>query len=136
MQPQFAEAPTIVEVKPETIRVVSPGCKMHGVVVNAFSFNDDDCCIIAFETPDNQLDFNMIYLTNIDDASQFTYKWEQYRIVNPRVNHKGPDPIVKTSWVFYGGFMFCVSLRQSGYIDLYWNMARRESPTDGNPFIV
>ena len=49
----FAEQPTEIEVKKEQIRIVKPGCVMHGVVVNDFTFTGDDCCIIAFETPDN-----------------------------------------------------------------------------------
>jgi hypothetical protein len=53
MAPNFQDETTIFEVKKEMIRVVRPGCNIHGVCVNSFTFNDDDCCIIAFETPDN-----------------------------------------------------------------------------------
>eukprot|EP00347_Sterkiella_histriomuscorum_P018629 403344788 len=109
-----------------SIRTVKPGCPMHGILLNAFSI-EDDCLIVAFETPDHQLDFNMLYAYEIQSEEPLNYKWEQYRIVNPRVL-PGPDPIKKICNVFYGGFSFCVSLRQSGLIDMYWNMARRDSP--------
>ena len=86
--------------------------------------------IVAFETPDNQLDFNMLYSYDNDNPSTFSFKWEQYRIINPRKNHS-VDPIKKVCNVFYRGFSFTVSLRTSGSIDLYWNMARRDSPKNG-----
>jgi hypothetical protein len=72
-----------INISPEMIRIIKPGCPLHGILVNEFSI-DDNCLIVAFESPDNQLDFNMLYSENDDDASTFTYKWEQYRIVNPR----------------------------------------------------
>ncbi|CDW71088.1 wd-40 repeat protein [Stylonychia lemnae] len=115
------------EVKKEDIRVVKPGCSLHGILINQFSVGDD-CLIVAFETPDNQIDFNMLYAYNIE-SPDFTYKWEQYRIVNPRKNHNAPDRIIKLCNVFYQGFNFAVSLRESGLIDIYWNMARRDSPS-------
>lgn len=82
---------------------------MHGILLNQFA-EDDDCLIVAFETPDNQLDFNMLYAYDIENEGPLNYKWEQYRIVNPR-NLRGPDPIKKVCNVFYEGFNFCVSLR-------------------------
>lgn len=73
---------------------------MHGILLNTFSI-DDDNLIVAFETPDNQLDFNMLYAYDIDDTSvPLNYKWEQYRIVNPRIL-PGPDPIKKICNAFY-----------------------------------
>ena len=83
---------------------------------------------MALETPDNQLDFNKLYLYNFNDDN-FSYKWNQYREIVPRKTVPN-DPIVKSRYVFSKGFMFCVSLRSSGKFDLYWNMTRKESPED------
>jgi len=70
----------------------------------------------------------MLYVYN-PESPEFTYKWEQYRIVNPRKDHNKQDRVIKLCNAFYQGFNFAVSLRESGLIDLYWNMARRDSPS-------
>lgn len=62
-------------VGPKQIRTIKPGCAMHGILLNAFSI-DDDCLIVAFETPDHQLDFNMLYAYDIENEGPLNYKWE------------------------------------------------------------
>ena len=126
MAASFSAQGTVVEIAKDQIKVIRPGCTLHGILVNEFSISDD-CLIVAFETPDNQIDFNMLYAYELE-SDAYNHKWEQYRIVNPRKNPR-KDPIKKMCNVFYKGFSFCVSLRQSGLIDLYWNMARRDSPS-------
>lgn len=56
---RFATIPTSnfgsgnpIEITSDKIRVVKPGCPLHGILINDFSVSDN-CLIVAFETPDN-----------------------------------------------------------------------------------
>lgn len=46
------ENPEPTAIEKQNIRIIKPGCPMHGILLNAFSI-EDDCLIVAFETPDN-----------------------------------------------------------------------------------
>ena len=58
-------------------------------------------------------------LENFSDDAKFEYKWEVMREMMPR-GKKG-DPITKFKFIYANGYMFGVTLRESGDCDLYWN---------------
>jgi hypothetical protein len=80
------------------------------------------------ETPDNQLDFSSLALTNFEKEG-FTFMFKQCREVVQR--EVMLDPIYKVAYVidksntFYG-----IALRESGNFDLYWNMTLVDSCND------
>ena len=94
--------------------------------MSAFQFKDK-YSMITFETNDNQLEFDKILFDNFDNDDTFKTRYEQIREVVPRhVREQNRfltlDPIIKTRIVYSNGYLFGVTLRQSGDSDLYWNM--------------
>lgn len=86
---------------------------------------NDGRVIAAFETADNQLDFNhlVVNLKGLVKGGRFQYKLKQIReiVARPR---KG-DPIVKYSISFTeNNRSQAVALRKSGQVDFYYQMSR------------
>ena len=103
---------------------------IHGFIMNAHCI-DEKYKLVALETPDNQLDFNKLFVNDITDDNRYAYKFEQYREIIPRKSI-GNDRIVKNRFVFSKGFNYTLSMRASGKFDLYWNLSRKESVDDRN----
>jgi len=83
----------------------------------------------VFETLDNQLEFDTIKFSDFDDDEEFTYEAFRYRDVFPRLEFT-VDPIVKNHFIFSNDVNYSISLRQSNRFDIYWNMMRKDSPSD------
>jgi len=75
---------------------------------------------LILETGSSQLDFNKLYLINISDMTNLEWKVEQSREVVPRAMFG--DRIKECRIVFNKNCNYSVALRQSGHVDLYWNM--------------
>ena len=90
--------------------------------------------MVAMETKDNQIDFNVLYVEgNLKDSNKIKYEFKEFREVVPRpIPLDGKDKIVKLSISFSESIQekdisyqsFAVALRQSGNADFYFNMAR------------
>jgi len=63
-------------------------------------------------------------LTEFTNDEKFTYKWEVMREMMPREVNKN-DPITKFKFVYANGYMYGVTLRESGDCDLYWNFMHK-----------
>ncbi|MFS8160119.1 MAG: hypothetical protein ACMG6E_07900 [Candidatus Roizmanbacteria bacterium] len=89
--------------------------------------------IIAMETPDNQLDFSSLVLTNFEKEG-FTFVFKQCREVVPR--EVKMDPIYKVAFILdKQNFFYGVALRESGHFDLYWNMTLVDTCNDAGSMI-
>jgi len=90
-------------------------------------FNDEKI-IVAFETVDNQIDFNHLKVKGVTgpeskDRRKFNYKLKQVREVVPRSDKF--DPIVQLKMAFNEHNQgFTVTLRKSGKVDFYYQMSR------------
>ena len=135
---KFTTLGQVFDGKDMTQRILKPGLTIHGFLLNVHCVNDK-YQLVAFETPDNQLDFNKLYLNNFSDDT-FSIKLEQYREVVPRNNGNATapfviDPIQTVKVIFSGGFNYSCVLRKSGLFDLYWNMCRKDSPESSKNLI-
>lgn len=121
-----SEFGSVFDASAAKVRTINLDYAIHGFLLNVHCLNDK-YQLVTIESPDNQLDFNKLYIYNIDEDEKFSYKFEQYRELVPRKNGFPNDPIVKNKYIFSGGFNYTVSLRKSGAFDLYWNMSRKDS---------
>lgn len=97
--------------------------KIHGLFVNKFGAGSQRYIIVALETDDNQIDFNQLFIDQKPPSSDFSYTFKQFREVVPRKSKF--DPITKFSCVLNEDeYSYAVTLRQSGKVDLYYNMQR------------
>jgi hypothetical protein len=96
--------------------------KQTGIYVNKL--------ILASETSDNQIDFSQLIVSDLSNDS-FKYQFKQQKEVVPREKIR-LDKIKKFEYIiselnmFYG-----IGLRESGQMDLYWDMTLVDSPADG-----
>lgn len=59
-------------------------------------------------------------MTNIESDSEFSYKFIQYTEMQPR-KEATADPIVKCYVKYYDYYSYAITLRKSGYFDIYWD---------------
>lgn len=71
----FEDSGTNIDANDRTIRSLRPGLNIHGFVINIHCLNDK-YQLVVLETPDNQLDFNKLYLYDFLEEDKFSYKWE------------------------------------------------------------
>lgn len=62
------------EISSESARRISVDQKIHGFFINKDA-KDGAYVITAFENVSNQLDFNKLIVSNLDDDSEFTYSF-------------------------------------------------------------
>jgi len=60
---------------------------------------------------------------------ELDYEFNQIREIRPIKEYK-IDPIVKSEHIFCGGICYSIVLKESGHIELYWNMSGSTAPTD------
>ncbi|CDW72998.1 UNKNOWN [Stylonychia lemnae] len=118
---------TTINALNQKIRKVSTDVKIQALFILEPCRNKN-FSYICFETDDAILDFNRIFLTNIDseDDSLFSYSFEQIG----EINHRGTcinDPIVKIVMVFIKTFNYTIAQRASGGVDLYWNLRMKDT---------
>lgn len=112
---------------------MTPGQTIHAIFL--YKMQDQpterkESIILAMETCDNQLDFSVLELSNLQDRS-FNYQFFQIREVVRRDVRL--DDIVKLSFIIDNKNMFYgIALRLSGEFDIYWNMNLIETPENGN----
>jgi hypothetical protein len=104
------------------LRTITPGATLQYLIYEYYSEN----FFMAFETPDNQLEFNKFIVENLDNDSTFTYKFQQYTEVQPRKDSTC-DPIVKCLVKYNEYYPYAIAMRTSGYFDIYWDCQRRDS---------
>ncbi|CDW84988.1 UNKNOWN [Stylonychia lemnae] len=125
-----------IQIKKDSVLTINPELKIHGLLLDKQSSEKGET-IVVFETLDNQLDFNRIQLLNLneqdDSFPEKSYKFLQCGEIKPRSNFTF-DPIKKVCMIFSKDILYAVSLRNSGQIDLYWNMIRKSSENN-KPFI-
>lgn len=87
---------------------------------------------MAYETADNILDFNRLFIENFNDDATYKFRYTQYREIVPRKPGHKKDPIKKTCIVFNtGNYNYSLALRESGAVDIYWNLLKIESNEEG-----
>ncbi len=57
-----------------TVRKIVPGVKIHGLILNQFAL-EDKFQLVAYETKDNILDFNRLFIENFDDNDSYKYRY-------------------------------------------------------------
>lgn len=115
-----------LEPESQKIRTINPGLKIWGLLINKIAV-DQKFVLVAYETEENVIDFNRLFIDNFDDDS-YAFRYTQYREVVPRGGNWQNDPIKKAVFVFNNeGYNFSTVLRESRGIDIYWNMLKIES---------
>ena len=110
-------------------------CKLHAFysnaacsVIPADKSEKGFYIICMVETEDNQIDFTRLYFWNRNFAAN-NIQFYQYTTVTYR--DVKLDPIKKFDFFYTGStFLFGLSLRQSGKVDIYWNHKRVSTSED------
>lgn len=63
-----------LDVNDLKVRTITPGLKIHGLLLNKFCVSDK-FQLVAYETSDNILDFNRLFVENFDSDESFTYRY-------------------------------------------------------------
>jgi len=116
--------------------------RLHGLYLNKVQNGKTVYLFAVLETPDNQLDFNLLTVTLPKDpdsgddepgCDEFKYQFKQHRMLEPRCRgYWKSDPIVKFSTAFSkDGYNHSVALRESGNVDFYYNCCRCHSEEEG-----
>ncbi|CDW88905.1 wd-40 repeat protein [Stylonychia lemnae] len=87
--------------------------------------------LVMFEAPDNQLDFNLLWITETDsiNGEGISYKFLQVKEKCRRLSFVA-DPIKQVECIINNGLVYAFALRESSSFDLYYNMIRTESCDD------
>lgn len=104
--------------------------KIHGILLNTNEETGDVYLLIALETLDNQIDFNLLDITKKPPGDDFDYHFNQFREVVPRNDRF--DPVTRFAYAFdHWGDLFAIASRESSKIDFYYN-GQRISSYNGN----
>lgn len=118
-----------VSPDPSEIATIAPeDMKIHGLLINNDENTGDNFMLVPLETLDNQIDFNVLELTQKPPGEDFDYQFKQFREVVPRNDRF--DPVTKFVSVFdKWNDLFSIALRESSKVDFYYNGTRVSSIT-------
>ena len=117
-----------LDAKDLKVRTIRPGLKVLSLFINLHYQTTGGYIIVAFENPTyNLIDFNRLFIEDIDDDDNWKFRYTQYREVVPRASGWQKDPIKKCCFRFSDDFNYTCVLRESGNVDFYWNMMLTET---------
>ena len=122
-----------VNVEEEVATISPEDMKIHQVMIYT-NDNEETMVMVALETLDNQIDFNVLTLLNKAVGEDFEYEFTQYREVVPRNDRF--DPVSKFLYsVNKWGYMTAITLRESGKADIYYNGSKISSINEASDTI-
>lgn len=107
---------------------------MHGFYTNKGSESSEGYILCSIELEDNQMSAQRLYYWGDDEEEGFEFLPYREYFIRPHVRN---DPIVKFKMILSGAdFMFGISLRRSGKVDLYYNFAFVNESEGKDPLIL